>query len=723
MGGSPENQRTMTTQRPERRARTVALAGLAFQIVLSVFFAILWAWAHSEALRALTLLTGIGNVVWLFLVLICHQRVLVQEETFETERLRRERAATTGTDAIFDVADEQLLLARRRLRWMYRWVLPAFSILIIAKLLGAGWLNWSWPLGQALSSERWAAIDGSKVPLLFFMTVGAAFASFLLSRYATGMSRYREWQILHAGATWLMGVTLAAVLFAGALGALYVADTPIPERVVAYLLRILLSVLAVETLLNLVLDFYRPRGPDEEPRPAFDSRLLGLFTEPGGIARSIAEAINYQFGFEVSSTWFYKLLQRSVVPLIGFAVLMLFVASSLLFVGADEVAVIERFGDKNREVGSGLRFKWPWPIEKAYKVATARVHDLRVGTVEETGQPEKKNELILWTNVHSSEPHLNVLVATPKLAEYIEKQGAEETATRPAAGESERRGRAVPVSQLRIATVIQYQILNAHDWLRSYAGQDDEGPRAMLSVIAQREIMRQCASVDVASLMGAARGQIERTLREEIQKVADREKVGIRIQFLGLQGVHPPSDTAESFQAVIGAESKATTTKRTAEADRNKRLVEVAGDVKRAEDLNEAIRNLNKLEAGRDVAPEKLQAARDEVNRLFFGGGEVRPVGGLAAKTMANARANRWRIENQAQAQAFGFAQEMATKNAAPQVYRMRKYLEMLADSTAGIRKYILAASEAEQSLRTFHLNLQDARDIPIGVAIDKDKK
>ena len=62
----------------------------------------------------------------------------------------------------------------------------------------------------------------------------------------------------------------------------------------------------------------------------------------------------------------------------------------------------------------------------------------------------------------------------------------------------------------------------------------------------------------------------------------------------------------------------------------------------------------------------------------------------------------------------------MATKNAAPKVYRMRKYLEMLADSTAGIRKYVLAASEAEHSLRTFHLNLQDARDIPIGVAIEK---
>ena len=87
----------MTTQRPERRARTVALAGLGFQILLSVFFAILWSWGQTEALRALMLLSAIGNIVWLFLVLACQQRVLVQEEKFETEQLQRERAAAGGT--------------------------------------------------------------------------------------------------------------------------------------------------------------------------------------------------------------------------------------------------------------------------------------------------------------------------------------------------------------------------------------------------------------------------------------------------------------------------------------------------------------------------------------------------------------------------------------------------------------------------------------------------
>jgi len=711
----------MTTQRPERRARTVALAGLAFQILLAAFFAVLWSWCNSEALRALVLLTAVGNVVWLFLVMVCHQRVLVQEEAFETEQLRRERAGAAGTDAIFDVGEEELLLARRRLRWMYRWLLPIFSVLIIGLLVLAGLWRWNWPIGQALSSAKWSAIDIEKAPLLFFLTLGAAFVSFLLSRYATGMSRYKEWQILHSGATWLMGVTLATGAFSAALGALYVAKTPIPERVVAHGLRILLLVLAAETLLNLVLDFYRPRAPDEEPRPAFDSRLLGLFTEPGGIARSIADAINYQFGFEVSSTWFYKLLQRSVVPLIGFAVVMMFLLSSLLFVGANEEAVIERFGLKVRVVKDGLHLKWPWPIEKAYKVATAQVHDLRIGILEEPEKPGKK-ELFLWTNQHAWEPHLNVLVATPRLASAPTTQPKVENlvpTTRPAR-ESEGLAASVPVSQLRISAAIQFRIKDAYDWLRRYGGPEDEGPREVLSAIARREIMRQCASVDVVGLMGTKRGETEQRLREEIQKKADELDLGVEIVFLGLQGVHPPADTAEAFQHVIGAESKRTASERSAWADRNRRLAEIAGDITQAEELSKAIRRLTELESEKDTPENELQAARVRVSRLFFGDKKagLAPIGGQAATKVAKARSERWRLENRAQGQATGFEYEIETKSAAPKYYRMRKYLEMLADATGTVRKYVIAASKAGHS-PAFGLNLQDERDIPVSVGAE----
>ncbi len=711
----------MTTQRPERRARGVALAGLVFQIGLAAFFAVLTVWSKSEAMRALTLLTAIGNVAWLFLVLVYHQRVLVREEAFETERLRRGREGATGTDAIFDVADEQLLLARRRLRWMYRWLLGAFTIVFIALLVGAGLAYWSWPLGQSLRAEQWA--QARNTGLLIWFVGGAAFLSFLFSRYSTGMARQPEWRMLHAGAAYLMGVTLAAAALVAALGALHFFKTPVPERMVAYALRLLLLVLAGETTVNFVLDFYRPRAPDEEPRPAFDSRLLGLFTEPGGIARSIAEAINYQFGFEVSSTWFYKLLQRSVVPLIGFAVALMFAASGLVFVGADEHAVIERFGRRLEEdLLPGLHAKWPWPIETAYKVATAQVHELKIGIKDEKAPQE---ELILWTNKHSREPHLEVLVATPKLARFLnvgqsKDQGEtsperDRGATRPAEGAPEQ-GEAVPVSQLRVSVSLQYQIRDAYSWLRTY-----KDPEAMFEAIAKREIMRYCAGVDVAGLLGGERGPIERALGDSIQASAEDRQLGVDVVFLGLQGVHPPAETAEAFQDVIGAESKRTATVRSARADRNKVLSEVAGNIERAEQLALAIRRVNEFEADPNVPEAGLRAARKRVDRLFFGYADqnVRPAGGRASERIMQAREKRWELENKAHGKAAAFDAEITTRDAAPRTYRMYRYLDALAEATRGIRKYVMAA-EARQAVQTFHLNLQDPRDIPFDVILEE---
>lgn len=710
----------MTEHRPERRARTVALVGLVFEVLLTAFFALLTAWSGSEATRALTLLSGIGVTIWFVLALVYHQRVLVQEEMFESEQLRKEREGGLG-GAIFEVDEEQLLLARRRLQWMYKWLVPVFSVIVIVELACAGFLYWSWSFRLSLWADEWRQVQNTG--LLIWFIGGAAFLSFLLSRYAVGMARQREWQLLRAGASWLMGITLAAVALAITLGVLHFFKTPVPEHVVAKVLRGLLLVLAAEIALNQVLDLYRPRLAGEEPRPAFDSRLLGLFSEPGGIARSIADAINYQFGFEVSSTWFYQLLQRSVVPLIGFAVLALLAASSLVFVGNNEVAVVERFGQilspgPKGVLEPGLHFKWPWPIDVARKVAAAQVHELKIGLeAPKTNAPKDQAELILWTNTHSQEPHLEVLVATPKLAEFLKRPGVLSggSSSRPAAEIPSSRpavqpGEAVAVSLMRVAVSLQYQIRNAREWVATY-----ENPEEMLKTLANREIIRYCASVDVDGLIGAQRGEIEQALWRAIQAAADRVNLGVDVVFLGLQGVHPPELTAHEFQDVVGAEQRRAAAIHAAEAEYNKKLSEAAGDVMRGEQLGSAIRELSRLEGDSSADPAVLEASRQKVKRLFFGDAEaqVPPVGGKAAETMVKAQAERWFLEHHARALAEAFEQEMIAKRAAPEVFHYRKVYEALAALGENVRKYVMATDG------TLQLNLQDPMSAPLETSLD----
>jgi regulator of protease activity HflC (stomatin/prohibitin superfamily) len=498
----------------------------------------------------------------------------------------------------------------------------------------------------------------------------------------------------------------------------------------------MMLVLAAEVLLNLVLDFYRPRSADEEVRPAFDSRLLGLFTEPGGIAKSMADAINYQFGFEVSSTWFYKLLQRSVVPLIGFALLTLIFASSMVFVRADEQMVIERFGrplrtadGEVRVFDSGLHVKLPWPVDKAWRVATHRIHELRVGQFEIEAS-EDDQDLLLWTTKHAREPHVKVLVATPQLVQFMPEEAMDDVAqTGPydiqSADDARTLTEAVPVSQLRVAVTIQYEIRHPYEWLRTYKSPEGQGPKTVLEMLAKREILKAVAHMEAIELLGPDRGGLESQLWEKIQAQADQRQLGIDIIFLGVQGVHPPTETAEAFQDVIGAESVKMATIRAARADRNRRLAEAAGDVGRAIELARAISRLNQLEAMDNPPEAELNETRARLQRLFFGQEEagLRPVGGKAAEVLAGARAERWRLVNAAQGNALKFVEEIVLKQAAPNLYRMRHYLIALSEATSKVRKYVIALDEGSQRANTFHLNLQDPRNVPLDVVMDEEQE
>lgn len=695
----------------------VALIGLVFQLGLTAVLAIMQISSFSQALMGLLVFTGTGNLIWLYLVLIYHQRVLVSEERLESEQLKRERERGISGEAIFDVEAEQLLLARRRLEWMHKWMLPAFTVAIVVLLVAGAFVPWRWSLATSLHAPGWPSIRN--VSVMTFFTGGLALLTFLFSRYASGMSRLTEWRMLRAGASYLMGIVLLTVALCGTLAAIHFMESPIAERVLAFAIRYIMLILAAEITLNFVLDFYRPRAADEEPRPAFDSRLLGLFSEPGGIARSIAEAINYQFGFEVSGTWFYKLLERSVVPLIGFGVVVMFAATCFVFVNSDEEVVVERFGQKRAVLEPGLHYKWPWPLEIAYPVQTQRIHVLDVGPkVTPDEQDKTSGSYRLWTNKHEVEPHLNVLVATPQLAEFI-TQAQEETFENEqpeaelAGGEVlfTASGEAVAVSQLRISVTIQYRIQDAYQWLRTY-----KDPEAMLEAVAEREIMRRCASEDVMKLLGAERSQIEQDLWNAIADQARNMNLGVNIVFLGLQGVHPPTDTAGAFQEVIGAEQKRSEAIRNARRISAQRLTKIAGDASQARQLARMIDQLHTAEADPQTDPAELKALREQTDRLLFGQDGQGGIGGEAAAALAKARSRRWQLENSAHGWAMQFKEEVRTKNAAPEVYALRKYLEVLARHTSDIRKYV---SALQGQVETYNLNIQDSMNTPLDVLIE----
>ncbi len=65
----------------------------------------------------------------------------------------------------------------------------------------------------------------------------------------------------------------------------------------------------------LLLEIYRPRVKGKVARPVYDSRFAGLLGQPESLFTTAAKTIDYQFGFNVSETWFFQLVKKNLLLL------------------------------------------------------------------------------------------------------------------------------------------------------------------------------------------------------------------------------------------------------------------------------------------------------------------------------------------------------------------------------------------------------------------------
>ncbi len=660
----------------DRRAQYVAAFGFILQLVSCAGLWGLSYWAKSDAIAAVARLMLIGVPIWLILLLTFKQIRRVSAEALETAELKRARAAGTA-DALFELDDEALLLEQNRLRWMVRWLLPLVTVVLALFLLGGHFTGWSWTLDEAFGKD---GLRRTQQPtMVMWFVVGVGFLCFLYERYSIALARLPQWRLVRAGATSMAANSRACLGLAIALMA--TGTTEWAEPLLACIVRVTLVLLGIEFAVNFVLDLYRPRIPGEIPRPSFDSRLLELVTEPGAIAKSIAEAMNYQFGFEVSGTWFYQLLQRWLLPIVAVTIIAVFGLTGIVVVEADEQVVIERFGRRVQQppeaLSPGLHLKWPYPIDIVYRAPVKRISELVIG--EATEEDKDPRKAILWTEAHQYIPELMLLVAAPKLAALSSEEGGAET---PSTSES------VAVSLLMVSVPIEYRIKNIHDYLYNY---DD--PQKLMEGIAYQYLSDYAASVDIDELIGPGRERFNGEIKKLIQDRLDEHKVGIEIVFVGIRGAHPPVEeqVAATFQRVVSARTEMDAMINAAKGEAQKILTEVAGTETRARALDVVIRARNRLRKNPPVSKQELNDAEQAVERMLMGDPAqgVTPLSGNAAALIADARAAASTRTSVAASKVRAFGAEVAAYNAAPELYKQRKVLEVY-ERMGPIRKFLI---------------------------------
>jgi regulator of protease activity HflC (stomatin/prohibitin superfamily) len=675
---------TVSSKRPEQ----VAWASLVLSLVFFGVAFFLGRWSGFFAVSAIGWQILAAVLIWLVLAVQFHQRSLAEQEKLDLSQLAKERSSAT----IFQKGEQGALFAaaQRRLEVLEKWFIPLFATLVAAYEIGIGLY-----LLKSLGAGREAH---TQQPLVCAIVATAiAFVSFLMSRYATGMSAELRWKPLRAGGSFFLGAALLSFVLAIGLA---LAHFQISRflTVVSYVVPLLLIVLGVETALNLVLDVYRPRLKGQYSRAAFDSRLLGIINEPGGLFRSVATAIDYQFGFKVSQTWFYKLLEKAIVPLILFSAGTLYLASCIVVISPAEEAVVERFGSplagdgQVRRIGPGFHLKLPWPVDIAYRYPTQEVMDLYIGYVPRTDPKTGAiiPEPLLWGRTHYEIEH-DLLVPT----EYTADQTGQGLADR-----------AVPVSLVKANIPVQYRIGDLYAYVYNHSD-----PRKLLEDICYRELARFAASARVEveegtlapgqvsmSLLGAGRTTAKDVLTHSIQRAANEQNLGIEVVFVGLQGVHPPPEVAPDYQAVIGAVQKKQAKVLEAEAARNKALSTLVGSVARADKLAElAAQYQDACKQGRD---EDIKRLGEQFDAAF---NEAR---GEIYRILSEAQSYKYAKATLAKATGERFAGQIQAYRAAPEIYKCEQRSTALEEGLKNVRKYVVAADPNDRQVIV--VDLQD---------------
>ncbi len=604
--------------------------------------------------KLLWLQVGAGFLFFLASLLQLRLRRLAVTESYDRQEIERQRQLQ-GMGSLF--ADDEVGPALRNLRQFNHYIAPALSVLFaLVLLLPAGYALYEIVLrGAGFSGFFFGSFPRSVGSVYGVMPIVTGFLFFVIGIYASGLCKARQWRPVRAGA----GYALSSAGFLALCGACLLLSGKIgfyPERVVCILLCLWSTLQGVEVFVNVVLDHYRPRMPDTEQRPAYDSRLSGLLAEPQSIFKTFAHTLDYQFGFRVSETWFFRFVEKAFAPLVLILIFSFYLLSSVVVVRPGQAAIVERFGaprgfyegaednwDKfaqaNPPLGEGLHLKWPWPIEQSRVIDRSRLSQITIGfgSDSEEASRRKADELRMkmaeWDAQHVEDETLYLMPLPAQMRENGAAAGAETTVRKLV-----NRANYVLVSG---SFMVEFQIDTPGDVYRYAYNYRD--PQALVRAISEKEITAFLGGANFWDVMARQSHGLRDQLLARISENINARNLGLRITNVGISNIHPPAgEVGKAFLDVI--------------ASRQKKQLEIYKGEVQAEQII-------------GLAP------------------------GQARKLVAEAEAYKYRRELVAEAEGVWFNDQLKAFAAAPSIYPLTRQMQMLENALATARKVMLPPS------------------------------
>ncbi|MCJ7778907.1 MAG: SPFH domain-containing protein, partial [Sedimentisphaerales bacterium] len=261
---------------------------------------------------------------------------------------------------------------------------------------------------------------------------------------------------------------------------------------------------------------------------------------------------------------------------------------------------------------------------------------------------------------------------------------------------------AVPVSLIMASVPVQYRVKDLYSFIYNH-----EKSEKVLESICYRELTKFAAGSKIEvdteedlqhSLLGAGRNEAKEILTREIQAAADREKLGVEIIFVGMQGIHPPPEVARDYQKVVGAVQKKQALIMEAHAERNKNLSTLAGSVEHADRLYSLARQYQLIKESKDA-----NAIDDVVKKLDNAFTNAK---GDIFSTLRGAQSYAFERSTLARATGERFSSQVKAFRAAKDIYVREQRLMVFEQGLEKMRKFVVVAEPNERQV--FIIDLQE---------------
>lgn len=343
----------------------------------------------------------------------------------------------------------------------------------------------------------------------------------------------------------------------------------------------------------------RPQGQGQGTPPDLDElwgdlnrKLAGLFRGKNGGNGQPPSGGNGGFQPDMKNAG------AGIGVIAGVAVLI-WLGTGFFIVQEGQQAVITQFGKYQSTVGAGFNWRLPYPVQRHELVTVTQIRSADVG----------RDNVIKSTGLRESA----MLTRDENIVE--------------------------------IKFAVQYRLNDARAWLF-----ESKNPADAVVQAAETSVREVVGKMSMDAAMQDERDQIAPRVRDLMQTILDRYKVGVEVVGINLQqsGVRPPEQVQASFDDVLKA----------------------AQERERAKNEAQAYAN--------DVVPRAV---------------------GVASRMQEEAAGYKERIVAQAQGDGQRFSSLLAEYQKAPQVTRDRLYLESMQQIYGNVTKVLVDSSKGSNLL------------------------